>query len=218
LDWEAIEDRTRNLCSLAYWESPFQIVNACAEQFRLNKWLSQSTLVEVWIEKDALLGVIEDVCNRLEVPFFSCRGYVSQSEMWQASQRFIRWENMGGDSVIVHLGDHDPFGIDMTRDIQERLALFGADTEVKRVALTMYQVREHDLPPNFAKESDTRHSFYKREYGSDSWELDALSPKVIAELIETEVLCFRDQETWDKMTVEEDDNRSQIEKFANQLE
>jgi hypothetical protein len=79
---------------------------------------NQEYYIEVWIEKDALLGILETICKKLDVPYFSCRGYVSQSSMWEAAQRFRENDREG---ILLHLGDHDPSGIDMSRDIQERL-------------------------------------------------------------------------------------------------
>lgn len=98
----------------------------------------------------------------------------------------------GKTCIIIHLGDHDPSGIDMTRDIQERLWLFGADVEVKRVALTMNQINTYNPPPNPAKITDSRASKYIDQFGDESWELDALEPKIITDLIIDEVTAFRD--------------------------
>jgi hypothetical protein len=63
IDWNSIVDRTRNLQSLAHWRNPAEIIDACASQFRLDRWAPQPRRVEVWIEKDALIGVIEGICN-----------------------------------------------------------------------------------------------------------------------------------------------------------
>lgn len=93
--------------------------------------------------------------------------------MWSAAQRFIS-QDYRDNRVIIHLGDHDPSGIDMTRDIQERLQMFGADVYVKRVALTMNQIGTYNPPPNPAKITDSRASKYIDEYSNESWELDAL--------------------------------------------
>jgi hypothetical protein len=85
IDWNSIEDRTRNLRSIAHWSDP-----AADHQRRApissvtTSGRHSRTVPEVWIEKDALVGVIEGVCEELDVPFFSCRGYTSQSEMWGA--------------------------------------------------------------------------------------------------------------------------------------
>ncbi len=104
IDWEAIEDRTRNLEKLAHWSTPSEIINACVNQFRLSRWETQEYRIEVWIEKDALLGVISGICEEFDVPYFSCRGYVSQSEMWRASERFETYRRLGQIPIIIHLG------------------------------------------------------------------------------------------------------------------
>ena len=97
---------------------------------------------------------------------------------------------------IIHLGDHDPSGIDMTRDIQERLSMFGADVYVKRVALTMNQISTYNPPPNPAKITDSRCGKYIAEYGDESWELDELEPQVITDLINNEVTALRNDEIY----------------------
>jgi len=124
LDWDYIVDRTRNLRSLGHWSSPSDIVGSAAESFRVDKWARQPTRIEVWIEKDALVGVLDAACPPLDVPYFSCRGYTSQSEIWGAAQRLNQYLWAGQDVLILHLGDHDPSGIDMSRDIEDRLRMF----------------------------------------------------------------------------------------------
>jgi len=124
IDWDAITDRTRNLRKLASWDTPAELIDVAARQYRNDLWRSQDIQVEVWIEKDALVGVIEGVCNEYGVPHFSCRGYTSQSEMWAAAQRIGGYIKAGKRVLILHLGDHDPSGMDMTRDIRERLQAF----------------------------------------------------------------------------------------------
>lgn len=211
IDWEAIVDRTRNLETLASWETPEAILSAVASQFRTDKWDTQQHRIEVWVEKDALKGVIARVCERLQIPYFSCRGYTSQSEMWQAARRLCGYEDRSQDVVILHLGDHDPSGIDMSRDIEERLALFGVgDLTFQRIALNMDQIDQYNPPPNPAKLSDGRSTKYIETYGSDSWELDALSPSVIADLIETNVLLYRDDQKWEEAVQDQEQHREHL--------
>jgi len=216
IDWYSIVDRTRNLRGLNHWTSPSEIVAACAQQYRRDKWETQSFYVEVWIEKDALVGVIESICGELDVPFFSCRGYTSQSEMWSAAQRLIRKteERSLDGSIIVHLGDHDPSGIDMSRDIQDRLRLFRTNTEVRRIALTMEQVRQYNPPPNPAKLTDSRCEKYVAQYGNESWELDALEPRVLADLIHAEVSTFVDDRKRRLTQKQEDTEKRQLKKVS----
>jgi len=197
IDWQSIIDRTRNLRGNTHWNSPGEIIESAAGSFKMDKWENQDNYIEVWIEKDALIGVISQVCSNLDINYFSCRGYVSQSEMWRASKRIKVNESNGKACYIIHLGDHDPSGIDMTRDIQDRLRLFGTEIDVKRIALNMKQVEKYKPPPNPAKISDSRFINYMNKYGSESWELDALSPEVISKLIEKNIKIFRDVTRWE---------------------
>lgn len=198
IDWNAIEDRTRNLRTLSHWGCPEDIIQASASQYRKDLWENQDYHVEVWVEKEALANVVGRVADELDVPYFCCRGYVSQSEMWSAAQRFIRYQSQGKDVVLLHLGDHDPSGIDMSRDIETRLDLFGVNSigfAFRRIALNMEQIEQFSPPPNPAKLTDSRASSYITQYGDESWELDALEPRVIHSLIERNVLEFRDEPT-----------------------
>lgn len=208
IDWYAIVDRTRNLRHNSHWETPESVINSAKYSYMLDRWANQPNYVEVWVEKDALIGIVSQICRKLDVPHFSCRGYTSQSEMWSAAQRFINQEHRES-RTIIHLGDHDPSGIDMTRDIQERLNMFGADVYVKRVALTMEQIDTFNPPPNPTKLSDARASGYIAEFGHECWELDALEPKVITDLIQTEVTALMDEDLHDEIErTEERDKRN----------
>lgn len=271
LDWDYIVDRTRNLRELPSWNAPTDIVRSSARQFRIDKWADQSTRVEVWIEKDALVGVIEGVCNGQQVPFFSCRGYTSQSEVWGAAQRIGVHIRNGQNVTIVHLGDHDPSGIDMTRDIEDRLRLFlqkdntqkaieanwdafekaWADTgtssgkelreedperyaEVKalidqtyasygtlwvnRIALNMDQIEQYDPPPNPAKITDSRAEGYIAIHGEQSWELDALEPTVLGDLITAAIEEDRDEDLWEQALEREDEHKSRLTQIVDRWE
>ncbi|MHC4617225.1 MAG: hypothetical protein ACYTEQ_05670 [Planctomycetota bacterium] len=185
LDWEAIEDRTRVYRANSHWSDPASILQAAADSYAIDTRSDQAYYVEVWVEKDALSGVIEQACQPLDIPFFSCRGYVSASAMWRAAQRFLRHSRQ--QCCLLHLGDHDPSGIDMSRDIQDRLELFGAEVTVKRIALNLDQIERYNPPPNPAKVSDSRYEGYVSEFGTESWELDALEPQVLVALIQAHV-------------------------------
>lgn len=222
IDWERIVDRTRELKKNNHWESPAEIVQACAKQFRIDRWATQPVRPEVWIEKDALIGVIEGVCRELDVSYFSCRGYTSQSEMWTAAQRLIEYTVEGQTPIIIHLGDHDPSGLDMTNDIERRMTLFfeheGWDPpEVRRIALNMDQVEEYGPPPNPAKITDSRAEACINKHGTESWELDALEPGVMADLIRHEVLGVRDEDLWEEKDEEESRGRKRLAASAAQL-
>jgi hypothetical protein len=229
IDWDHIVDRTRNVRSLSHWKDPADIIAATARSFHTDLWATQDHRLEVWIEKDALVGVIQGVCSELDVPYFSCRGYVSKSEMWSASQRLLTHLLNGQDVRILHLGDHDPRGIDMSRDIEEQLRLFimqdyarercdditdrtavrEAMVEVSRrfaldrLALNYDQIQRYNPPPNPAKVTDSRFDGYMREHGSQSWELDALEPAVLANLIRDSAESYMDEDRWDEAMEQE---------------
>ena len=216
IDWSAIEDRTRYLRTHASWESPEAIISGAADQYREDAWKSQNIRFEVWIEKDALLGVIEPTCNEWRVPYFACRGYASQSELYEAGKRIRRHLVNGLDVVVLHLGDHDPSGLDMTRDITERLEMFSrCDVEVRRIALNFDQIEQYGPPPNPAKETDSRHAAYAAEFGDESWELDALEPSVIANLISEQIEGEIDFDAWNAANCEEQNNREVLSKISS---
>lgn len=228
VDWRAIVDRTRRTVENQHWESPKEIVEACVESFKLDTRVTQDNYIEIWVEKEALAGVIERTCRRLDVLSFACKGYVSQSSMWEAAQRLDKaacwgnskekWIKKGcRKTFIIHLGDHDPSGIDMTRDIQDRLELFGTNTKVIRIALTMEQVKEYSPPPNPAKLTDTRCDSYIAQYGNKSWELDALEPFVLDALITEHINKLTDEERLMDSQEDQEKGRKTLKKIADGL-
>lgn len=216
IDWSTIEDRTRNMKQNSHWETPEDIIEICAQQFAVDKWKTQPVRVEVWIEKEALTGVIEPVCKELDLPYFACRGYSSQSEQWRAGMRMLQYfEDDGQETVILHLGDHDPSGVDMTRDNADRLEMFSQNhVTVNRIALNMDQIHLYSPPPNPAKLTDTRARAYIEEYGDESWELDALEPTVIDAMIREHVDVYRVISKWDEAVRRENKAKAELDAVA----
>ena len=210
IDWTAIQDRTRNIRQNSHWSSPVSIMSSALYSYAIDTRKDQPNYIEVWVEKDALIGIVQQIASTLDVPCFSCRGYVSASEMWSAAQRFIG-QDRRERRVILHLGDHDPSGKDMTRDIADRLELFGADVEVQRIALNWDQIDEFNPPPNPAKLSDSRASAYIEEFGTESWELDALEPKVLTNLIRTHVADLTDAGLLERASAKEKQDKVELE-------
>lgn len=256
-DWDHLHDRTRNLVDLAHWRSPSQLIENAARQYRTDLWKPQRERVEVWIEKDAGIGVIEGVCQANDVPYFSTRGYTSISELWSAAQRVGDHLRRGSRVTILHVGDHDPSGIDMSRDIGQRLATFllndwrrefGGSSDsrairqsmrdgmrslgssiadetpsgrevppwrVRRIALTHEQVLQYEPPPNPAKVTDSRFAKYVEETGLDeSWELDALEPSMLADLIDSNIRAVRNDAVWDRSNYQQERDRALLTKVS----
>jgi hypothetical protein len=182
VDWDAIEDRVRKPI-LPYWVTGIQdAINDTIRQYRLNRMEGQEQNIEVWVEKDALSGVLSRVTNKYHIRLMVNRGYTSISALYDAQKR------LNNGDVILYFGDHDPSGLDMLRDIKDRMLEFHLDVEVVPIALTMQQVRAFNPPPNPAKFEDPRAEWYIREYGKTSWELDALPPKELIRLCEESIL------------------------------
>jgi len=221
-DWNYITDRTRNVRGGDGGDSdPRNVVSDLS--FYAALWEGQPERVEVWVEKDALVDVVGRAANPLRTPFFSCRGYTSVSEVWAAARRIERYlrEPGVGQITILHLGDHDPSGIDMTRDITDRLHLFLAgdgfnpdDLTIERIALNMDQVEQYDPPPNPAKMTDSRFAGYVDQYGDESWELDALEPRALRTLISDNIRPHVDQGKWQERLAFERDGQATLAAFS----
>lgn len=220
LDWGAIEDRTRRCMSWSTFNSPAEAVRHAASSYLIDRWKNQPCYVEVWVEKEALAGVIGQACEEYDLPHVSCKGYMSQSAIWEAGHYRIRKAvARGQEPVVIHLGDHDPSGIDMTRDIQARLSMFAQGyVEVDRIALNYDQVEEHGCPPNPAKMTDSRAKDYVLEHGYDSWELDALEPATLVELIRQKVEAVLDRELWDEDTERWEAERAELVEMAKEYD
>jgi hypothetical protein len=219
ISWDAIEDRARE-SHIPFTNEDMQDVFSGIEYgFAVDVWARQPHYLEVWVEKEALGNVVERPCNRFRVPHMACKGYLSASQAWRAGQRFEAARERGQKCVLIHLGDHDPSGIDMTRDNGERLELFSrGDVKVERIALNMDQVNRYKPPPNPAKITDTRSDGYIRKYGDKSWELDALEPRVIDQLVANKIKEYMNDDLWNEAQKEEEDVRAHLKRYYEEFE
>lgn len=221
VDWGMIEDRGRETVIPNAWTSPAEIVRAAASQFRVDRWQGQPCHVEVMVEKDALSGILEPVCRDLHVRFTANKGYSSSSAMYEAGKRIADAMDRRGRKVhLFYLGDHDPSGIDMTRDIRDRLGMFAESKKIQvhRLALNYDQVEQWQPPENPAKETDSRYKAYAEEFGESSWELDAVEPRTLADLVREGIEDLIDQDQWDKVMHKEARMRNELQGFANKYE
>lgn len=220
IDWDMIVDRGRSTEIRSKWDSPADIVAACANQFHVDYWEGQDNHVEVMVEKQALEGVLLPVCEELDVPFTANKGYSSASAMYEAGKRmYAKAIKEAKDIHIIYLGDHDPSGIDMTRDVEERLKMFSLldSLTVHRVALNMDQIEQYQPPENPAKLTDSRATSYIRRYGYSSWELDALPPDVLAAIVQQKVISLRDTEAFRRCVEKEQRGRDVLASVAREL-
>lgn len=211
IDWDYIEDRHREVTVPPTWSSPSSILNSAAQSYRINKWAEQEYYVEVWIEKDALSGVVEPVCLEEQVNFLACKGYMSASSKYGARERMLSAIGKGQQPIIIYLGDHDPSGLDMPRNIKEDMEMM-TDSYIKvdRIGLTMAQIREYNPPPNFAKETDVRWPAYRELYGEYSWEVDALPPSYLQQIVRNAITGYRDDEAYQRYVKIEEQQKAHL--------
>lgn len=221
IDWKMIADRGRVRVIPQHWETPADILQTAARAFHIDKWEDQDYYIMAMVEKQALEGVLIPVCRGLDIPFIANKGYSSSSSMYEIGQDLLEQLQNTKQVVVLYLGDHDPSGIDMTRDVRERLNMFAEcdDYEfitVDRLALNYDQVEELNPPPNPAKETDSRFEGYLEEFGETCWELDAIEPTQLAEIVNTAVEKYRDQDAWDQAIIRENEMREELAEMAKQ--
>jgi hypothetical protein len=223
IDWSMIRDRGRHTAWASHWDSPQQIVEACAQQFQIEKWKRQRWHIEIMVEKAALEGVLEPLCRQLDVRFTANRGYASDSLLYDVAKRIEKAVRQDGKrAVVLYLGDHDPSGLDMTRDIEDRLSLFSCldatlSLDVRRLALNKNQIEHYNPPPNPAKTTDSRFTSYVAEHGEESWELDALEPTVLADIVRVAVAELRDDHLWEIAEIEQEKMRRKLRNAAKSM-
>jgi hypothetical protein len=207
VDWRRIEDRARvelgGEPELTFTgpDDYFDWLFKMSEEYYTRRlWDDQPKYVEVWVEKDALSTLFESAAKPYRVVVFPSRGYSSFTKVMEALERFPD----GKDIVILHFADHDPSGLDMSRDLTERfrayaeMAGFDGTIEVSRRALTIEQVRRYNIPPNPTKRADARTPAYVTKYGNACWELDALPPDELQRIVEEAISEHIDFEAWNE--------------------
>lgn len=216
VDWSAIEDRVRVPRRASEWRSISDLVESAVEAFRLPRWADQDYYAELWVEKDALAGVLEPLGDEYHVTVMVNRGYSSASAMYDSSKRFIRKRDKS--CVLFYLGDFDPSGEDMVRDIRDRLTTFEADVEVTKIALTQAQIDQYDPPPNPAKTSDPRAAEFIAKNGATSYEVDALPPDVLQSVIRKALDGVLDRALYDDVIEREEEGKAKLVKAAAKIE
>jgi len=247
IDWDAIEDRVRQPREVSEWSNLAELAEGALAAYRLPRWRGQDAYAELWVEKDALAGVLTPLSREFHVTLMVNRGYSSQSAMFEASQRFIEKceetpddraeerepvdvayrdgnEETGGEAinlsrkpVLFYLGDHDPSGEDMVRDIRDRLRMFGVGVEVTKIALTIEQVRQYNPPPNPTKITDSRAAGYIEKYGRSSWEVDALPPNVLAGIVRDAFSDVIDVEKMEAVKAEEVTDKAKLREAVAEI-
>ena len=226
VDWDAIEDRGRVPSKPSDWKNIRELIRTALYAYRLPRWQDQSFYVELFCEKQAMEGVLKPIADKYHIYFGANKGYSSASAMYDLAKR-IEAQVIDGNkkAVILYLGDHDPSGLDMVRDIQTRVCEFlrlekdYAEElfEVIPLALNREQIDAYNPPPNPAKITDPRAKWYLAKHGNVSWELDALEPKVLMGIAEQGILNYLDVEKYQRWVDREKSEGAALRKFGQSL-
>lgn len=217
VDWNAIEDRIR-VPFLPYWVRGIEdAIDDTVSQYRLNRQDGQEVYIELWVEKDALSGLLKRITSYYHINLMVNRGYSSCTAMYDAYNRLRQYENQDIKTFILYLGDHDPSGLDMVRDIRERLEEFGVYPTVKHVGLTQNQIKTYNPPPNPAKVTDPRAKAYMYKFGDTSWEVDALKPEVLHRLIKDNVEQLIDMDIFNEQLKKEEEDKILLRKLCKDI-
>lgn len=222
IPFEKLEDRSRQFLAGDHeFENPedfmawrVKAMKSSAEQYELPYWHFQPEYVEVWLEKDALSALFKQACDMLHVILAPCRGYPSLTYLYEAAQRLM---DIDKPITILYFGDLDPRGRDIERYITETLKDFGVSADVKRVALTRQQVEAYGLPHAPTKRTDTMARQWVESFGDAVWELDALEPNLLVQLVEHSILEHFDMEAFKKRNQLLQQYRDKINEIVQKL-
>lgn len=227
IDWEAIEDRIRVPDIPSEWTNILDLIRSAKFSYRLPRWKDQKYYVELFTEKDALSSVLSPLAQKYHISFCVNRGYTSASAIYDLSKRVIENIEDGKKIIILYLGDHDPSGLDMIRDIRDRLTelleqgddfyQFDENVEVIPVALTQEQIKKYNPPPNPAKIKDPRADNYVAKFGNKSYEVDALRPEIMIKIVESAIVEWVNLTKYRKVIKQELKDMERVEKFAEKL-
>jgi hypothetical protein len=209
MPWDWISDNTRWVHRTASYDKLSDLLSESAALYRRNLWNDNPVRVEVWLEKDALAGTLFDVTNPLRVGLYVSRGFSSASYLHEAAEAGIE---SGKRTIIYQLGDHDPSGIWIARQIEKRLRQFGADIEFHRLAVTLEQIERWGLPSRPTKRQGNSHA---KGFKGSSVELDAVEPDMLRDLVKRAIMRHMDQGLYRRTLEIEDQERRTLDALAN---
>jgi hypothetical protein len=218
IDYCAVADNTRWMRKPDTFDSLDDWVKTSISTVRLDLWRDNDDRVEVWLEKDALAGVVYDVTAKWHVPLMVTRGYSSESFAYSAAETIN--ENIR-TTHIYYLADFDPSGVNAADDLEARLRGFLDDEDqlvFERLAVTPEQIEKWRLPARPTKTTDTRFEEFKRRFGNvESTELDAIEPGNLRELVENAILDHVDGGQVHRINQEQREARALLSKTFGRM-
>jgi hypothetical protein len=225
VDWEMIEDRGRIAEKPSEWNNISELVESAIYSYRLPRWSDQEYHVELYYEKQAMESVLKPIGDKYHIYSGYNKGYSGASSIYELAQRLKEQIRNKKYCIVLYLGDHDPSGLDMIRDIKARLEEFitggddpvDPDFDVVQIALNMKQIKQYNPPPNPAKITDPRAKWYITNFGNMSWELDSLKPNVLIQLTEQGIQRYLDVTKFNVWVQREKKESEQLKILAKKI-
>jgi hypothetical protein len=201
-----IADSSRWMRKPDTYSSIEQMLQRTQDTYRRSVWDNQDAYVEVWLEKEALAGVLVDVTCEWDVPLMVCRGYPSLSFLHSAAEQIEAQEK---PTYLYYFGDRDPSGVDIDRFVESsirEIAGDGIDLVFERVAVLPDQIEEYGLQTRPTKKTDSR----SKNFEGESVEVDAIDPDALRKLCSDCITQHIDQHAYDRMLVVEEAERDTL--------
>jgi hypothetical protein len=195
VDFSLIVDRSRPEYTPNVWCDAAAYGRAVSRSYRKDYWETQPNRCEVWTEKDAIVGSIESVTDELGVTVRVVRGFSSTTKKHDMAELI---KSSGKPMTVFYLGDHDPSGRCIENNLHTDITAYGARFKIVRLAIHKQDIAAFKLPPLRVKDTDSRASGFRLEYGEDCVELDALPPAELRQRITEAVEALIDHESWDR--------------------
>ena len=199
IPWGWIVDETRELEKVSTWENPESFSTCVARSYRKDFWMQQSERCEVWSEKGTIRGLLSPVLDEYAVGFRVLHGFGGATTLHEVAQEY-------GDSEapllnILYVGDYDPSGLCMSEvDIPNRLEKYsdGGFINLKRVALLENHLSLLPSFPASDKKKDPRYKWFTKNYGRKCWEIDAMDPIELRDIVEAEIKLCIEPDEWER--------------------
>ncbi len=205
-----IADTTRWMRKPTTYSSLENMLKRTAEAYRRSVWDNQEAYVEIWLEKDALAGVLYEATSVWDVPLMVTRGYPSLSYLHSAAEAIAAQDK---PTYLYYFGDYDPSGLDIPRKVECDLREFApyADIEFERVAVSPAQIASMNLPTRPTKRTDSR----AKGFIGESVEVDAIPPKVLRDIVSDCITRHVDERSYEALLHAEKSERSSLMSLIN---
>jgi hypothetical protein len=210
--WDWIVDRSRPTYEPQVWGDLAGYLHAVKNCYRKDYWLNQRVYCEVWCEKDAVIGSIEDLTSELGVIVRVGRGFQSSTRVREIASVFSRIRK---SKIVFYLGDFDSSGMDIERDVRQRVCRYTRSFAMRRLAIFGEDIAKFKLPPQRIKPEDPRARSFRNMHGNQCVELDALPPPELRRHVRKAVTSVIDEAAWERALTTEEAELVSIDDFVS---